>query len=204
MSAQNLLSLYESADRDVRRRGRRWYPTARRRLRALAQEHERPFSQVAAVFSILSPAAQLGTCLAWTEQVLKGERAGGRYPNMQGPKVERALATRYPVRAVSGPKVSAFYRALMGDTEAVVIDRWAARAAGWDESKNAIPRQVQRELEASYREAAEEVGERVREFQAIVWIALRESLVRSDGRQIRLRDIHDAYQKPDRRKEGGQ
>lgn len=185
----SLLELYESADRDVRRRGRRWYPLARRRLRELAQRHERPFAQVVAVFSILSPAAQLTTCLHWTDEVLAGVRMGGRYPNMQGPKVERALATRYPGRHVTGPKVSAFYRALMGDTSALVIDRWTARAAGWDASKHAIPVTVQREIEETYRAAAAEVGERVREFQAITWLALREATPKSNGVLPNLWDV---------------
>jgi hypothetical protein len=190
-----LLELYESTPPDVRRRGRRWYPAARRRLDELARSYERPFSQVAAVFAIVSPAAQLKSCLRWTEEILRGERMGGRYPNMQGPKIERALSTRYPVRHATGPKVSAFYRALMGDTQAVVIDRWSARAAGWDSAKHAIPRTVQRELEQAYREAAAEVGERVREFQAITWLALRETQPKAvNGRIVvpKLWDVTDS------------
>jgi hypothetical protein len=170
-----LLELYASADRSTRVRGRRWYPLTRRRLQELAVKHGRPLSQVVAVFAIMSPASQLITCLRWTEEVLEGERLGGRYPNVQAPFVLGALQAHHPSRYVRGPKTGAFYRALMGDPNVVVIDRWAARAAGWDESGHSIPVRRRKEMEEAYRAAAAEVGERVRNFQAITWLALRES-----------------------------
>lgn len=173
--ALSLLDLYETTDRSTRRRGRRWYPEARRRLRELAFAYDHGYAQVAAVFAIVSPELQLRTCFQITEAILRGERDAGRYPAMQGPRVRGALASRYPGRFARGPKVNAFYRALMGDTSAVVIDRWSARAAGWSGQQNDIPITVRREIEAAYLAAAAEVEERVREFQAITWLALRET-----------------------------
>ncbi len=189
--------LYASADKRTRIRGRRWYPLTRRRLLELAVQYDRPLSQVVAVFAITSVAAQLKTNLAWTEEILQGTRMGGRYPNVQGPLVERALASRYPSRCVTGPKTGAFYRALMGDPHVVVIDRWAARAAGWEESGHSIPVRRRREMEQAYREAAERCGERVRNFQAIVWLVLRESTPKvRDGKSVvpKLWDVtHEPY-----------
>lgn len=194
MNPDPLLELYESTNRDVRVRGRRWYPEARRRLNTLAQRHDRPLSQVVAVFAITSVAAQLMTNLRWTEEILRGEREGGRWPNVQAPLVKGALEARYPSRYVQGPKVSAFYQALMGDTQAVVLDRWALRAAGVEvnKTKHDIGVRVRRDAEAAFRKAAEEVGEKPRNFQAIVWLALRESMPKEiNGRVVvpKLRDI---------------
>ena len=185
---QMLVALYAQASPAVRRRGRSWYPETNRRLREIAERTGSTHAHAVAVFSIVSPAVQLFTALEWTESILRGERRGGRYPNRQGPRIESALATRYPVKAITGPKVNPFYRALMGDTEALVLDRWAAFAAGHQRDKD-IPPAVRRSLEAAYRAAAAAVGETVRAFQAIVWIMVRESTRRTDGRLIRLADV---------------
>lgn len=183
-----LLALYDRASPAVRRRGRSWYPETCRRLRAIAERQGCPLSHAVAVFAIVSPEAQLFTALNWTEEILRGERAGGRYPNVQGAKIEAALSTRYPVRAITGEKVNPFYRAIMGDTSALVIDRWAAYAAGHERGAD-IPRAVRREIEAAYRGAANAVGETVRAFQAIVWIVARETTPKSNGILPNLMDV---------------
>lgn len=177
---QLLIALYAQASPAVRRRGRSWYPETARRLRAIAERTGSTPAQAMAVFSIVSPAVQLVTALDWTEEILRGERMGGRYPNDQRPRIEAALASRCPVRVITGPKVNPFYRALQGDTSALVLDRWAAYAAGHDRSKD-IPPAVRRKLEAAYRAAAAAVGETVRAFQAIVWIIVRETTPKSNG-----------------------
>lgn len=174
---ERLIECYLQASPSVRRRGRSWYPQARRLCLYMANEHDRPLSQVAAVLAITSIDAQIVTNVRWTDEVLRGERKAGRYPTKQAPRIELALSTRYPGRFVNGPKCSAFYRAIMGDTNALVLDRWAARAAGYDQShkRRDLNKTVRRELEAAYREAARICGETVRAFQAIVWIVARES-----------------------------
>lgn len=183
-----LLALYAQASPAVRRRGRSWYPETNRRLREVAIRTGSTPAQAAAVFSIVSPAVQLVTALNWTEEILRGERMGGRYPNKQGARIEAALACRYPVTKITGPKVNAFYRAIMGDTNALVLDRWAAFAAGHERGRD-IPRAVWRELESAYRAAAAACGETVRAFQAIVWIVARETTRRRDGRMPNYSDV---------------
>lgn len=191
MMTSPLLDLYAAADKDVRRRGRSWYPQTRRLLRELADKHDRPLSQVVAVFAITSIAAQLQTNLRWTDEVLAGIRTGGRFPNVQAPLLAGALSARHPSRFVRGPKVSAFYRALMGDKNAVVLDRWAARAAGFpvSDEKHDLPVTVRREMAAAYAEAAEACRESVRDFQAIVWIVKRETTPTKKNLVPRLWDV---------------
>ena len=151
---QTLVSLYEKASPCVRRRGRAWYPEANRQLREIAAHNECPVSHAVAVFSIVSPAVQLSTALRWTDEILAGVREGGRFPNVQAPKIIAACSTRYPVRRVAGPKVNAFYRAIMGDVNALVLDRWAIHAAGHPKPRSEVPRTLRMELDAAYRAAA--------------------------------------------------
>lgn len=186
---QTLVSLYEKASPGVRRRGRAWYPEANRQLREIAARTECPVSHAVAVFSIVSPAVQLATALRWTEEILAGDRAGGRFPNVQAPKIEAARSTRYPVARVTGPKVNAFYRAIMGDVGALVLDRWAIHAAGYPKPRSEVPRTLRKELDAAYRAAAAACGETVRAFQAITWIVARETTPTKAGWIPQLKDV---------------
>lgn len=186
---QRLIALYEQSSPSVRRRGRSWYPEANRRLREIALRTDSKPAQAAAVFAIVSPSAGVTTALRWTEEILAGERLGGRWPGTQVPAIERVLATTKPAKAVRGPKVSAFYRAIMGDPSALVIDRWAAYAGGHESREKNIPRALYREIEAAYRSAAAACGESVRAFQAIVWIVVRESTMTARGIVPKLQDV---------------
>lgn len=183
-----LVSLYEQATPAVRRRGRSWYPEANRKLREIAERTGSTPAHAAAVFAIVSPMVQVMTALKWTEEILGGGRAYGGF-HSQAPKIERALASRRPVHHVSGPKVNAFYRAIQGDTQALVLDRWALFAAGVTERTSNVPRAVWREIEAAYRAAAKACGETVRAFQAIVWIVVRASTPKSSGVVPKLADL---------------
>ena len=155
----------------------------------MAAEHGYTLAQVVAVLAITSADAQLASNLRWTKEILLGEREAGRYPADQAPKVRGALSSRYPAQFVGGPKCSAFYKAIMGDTNALVLDRWAVAATG-HRSKN-VPRALRREVEQAYRSAASACGETVRAFQAITWIAVRETLPRKGALVVipRLVDI---------------
>lgn len=186
---ETLVERYERSRPSVRRRGRSWYPEARRRLARMADEYGCTLSQAAAVFAITSMNVQLATNLRLTEQVLRGERVAGTFPTFQTPLIEGMLSTRYPGRFVPGPKCGAFYRAIMGDTDSLVLDRWAARAAGTDRRNLNVT--TRRELDIAYRQAAKTCGETVRAFQAITWITIRESTPNARGVVPRLVDIHD-------------
>lgn len=185
---RKLIALYAQASPAIRRRGRSWYPETNRRLRQIAERTGSTPAHAAAVFAIVSPMVQVMTALDWTEQILMGERAYGAFPR-QAWSIEAALSTRYPSRYVSGPKVNPFYRAIQGDADALVLDRWALYAAGHEQRASSIPRAVWREIEAAYRAAAAACGESVRAFQAIVWIVVRESTPRRNGIVPKLGDV---------------
>lgn len=188
---QILLARYEETTPSIRRRGRTWYPELRRLLEVMAEEHRRPPAQVVAICAITSSDTQLVTNLRWTEEILRGEREAGRYPSFQIPQIAAALRSAYPGRHVRGPKCGAFYRAIMGDTQSLVLDRWAALAAG-HKRRRALPNGLRRELDAAYRVVAAECEETVRAFQAMVWILVRESTPKTVRGQLvvpRLVDI---------------
>lgn len=194
---RELLHRYGLATADYRRRGREWYAEMRRECERIAEDTGIAFERVAAVAAITSPDAQLSTNVRWTEELCH-EKArtrtvsrGGRYPEDQRPKARRALDRRRksdPGENATGPKVNAFYRAIRGDEDVLVVDRWAAFAAGSDRDK--VPgAKARKAIADAYRRAAEFTGETVRDFQAIVWIQARETTERADGKIHKLADI---------------
>jgi hypothetical protein len=187
-----LLALYESADADIVRRGRDWYTAARSECAAIAADSGYTVAQVAAVMAITSPDAQLTTNITWTRNacMTRGAAKVGKYPNAMRPKVLGALADAdNPGQFATGPKVSQFFAAIIGDESAMVVDRWAAFAAGHENRQKVPGAKVRRSIEAAYRAAAAIVGETVAAFQAIVWIVVRETTIRADGRINKLADI---------------
>jgi hypothetical protein len=72
---------------------------------------------------------------------------------------------------LQGPKISAFYRALAGDPNAVVIDRWILRAYGY---KSLTPT-VRREIIDSMHELADEYDCEPREVQAAIWFGVKKA-----------------------------
>ena len=172
-------------------RGRRWYPTANALLRAAAEDSGYTLEQAAAVFAIVSPGAQLVSNFEWTRAALqsRGRAPVGRYPNAMAPKVRRALNdVDFARETVSGPKVSAFFAAVLGDVNALVLDRWALFAAAGAECQS--PTVKQRDVfSAAYFRAAESKGETVSAFQASVWLQVRETTPNARGIVRKLRDI---------------
>lgn len=188
-----LLDWYARADSNIRRRGRHWYPTMRAILERTAAEYGYTLEQAVAVLAITSPGAQLVTNLRWTERALAtdGNEPVGRFPNRVGPKIRAVLADPDLAHAqVTGPKVAPFYRAILGDTGALALDRWAAYAAGHAERDADIPAEHRRTIEQAYRSAARKVRRTVRDFQATIWIAARELTDHNGhGHPVRYADI---------------
>jgi hypothetical protein len=181
-----LLDIYRRATPGQRVRGTVWYTQYRAECARIARETGTPLRRVVATAAITSPDAQLVSNMNWTRAACESGGAAkvGRYPNAMHARYAPILAGNVsPLAGVGGHKVTAFYRAILGDPDAVVLDRWALRAVGHDRD-TCTPAQYAR-YAAMYREAAREVNETPRDFQAIVWTVLREN-----GR-AKLVDIHD-------------
>lgn len=71
-----------------------------------------------------------------------------------------------------GDKTRAFYRNILGDTEAVTVDVWAARVVGVDESL--LKRKgVYDAIAEAYRIAARDAGVEPATMQATTWVVAR-------------------------------
>lgn len=188
---KRIVRLCEQATAEQRGRALDWYPCARRVVGALALRHDEDPSRVAAVLAITSPMAQLVTNVDWTDTALatRGTVDVGRFPNRMMVAVRAILAGDVsPHEACSGPKVGPFYRAIMGDPDALVLDRWALRVStgsGRDTIANL------RLAERRYRRAAAELELALRETQALAWKVARDAATRSDGVRQTLIDIHE-------------
>lgn len=169
---------YAKLDPATIARGRAWYPQARQLMIELAEETGYTLDQAVAVMAITSPGAQLSTNLDWTRTALRtnGTAKVGRFPNAMRPKIQAVLAdAELAHEYVTGPKVSPFFRAILGDEDALVLDRWALYAAGHLD-RDTVPGPVmRRKIEDAYRRAAKRAGMAVRDFQAALWIDVRES-----------------------------
>lgn len=184
-----LVKLYREGTDAQRERGRAWYPATRRKCAAIARQHGSTTARVAAVLAITSPDVQLVTNLRWARAWAESPGTKvGRYPGRMVAQCWKAWHAPQPSQHVRGDKVRPFYDAIMGDTDALVLDRWALRLATGSAATTVGNR---RAAEALYREAAEELGESVRDLQAIIWTIGREAMTRPDGARVRLVDIHD-------------
>jgi len=105
--------------------GWRWYSDARAIVAGLADIYARPPTMVAGVIAVCSQREE------WRRNVRKAERAlrGEGVPGMRiiRDRALRILAGEAPLDVLRGPKIRAFYRALMGNDNAVVIDTWMCR-----------------------------------------------------------------------------
>lgn len=185
--------VWDQSSRATRRRGRRWYGTAREILRELAEEYGYGLEQAVAVLAITSPGCHLKTNLDWTRQTLSTDGAAkvGRFPNAMAPKIRGVLASREAAHEfVTGPKVGPFHRAILGDTDALVIDRWAAAATN-PERRIDFTAEERRAIDSAYRALAKTKRMNVRDMQAIIWIQVRETTPDARGRIRKLADITD-------------
>lgn len=168
--AARIVRVYRQASAEVRAQGREWYANARRTAAKVARAMGHTKATACGVIAALSPR------LGWTHNVnaaiamLAGRDPTGVFKASKS-KARRIIAGERPLSVLSGPKVRAFYAALMGDQDAAVIDVWMARAAGL---KN--PQLKEREynrVAAALKLASSEVGERVAALQAIAWVQTR-------------------------------
>lgn len=150
--------------------GEGWYRESRRIARKLAREHGVTLSVAAGVLAAISPRMRWGSNISYAHAILAGIPVQGVF-SMNLEKAHRIMAGERPLDVLGGPKVRAFYRAIMGDGQAVVIDVWMLRAVGW--TKKTLSAREYERVSDSLREAAEAAGIDPADFQAIVWTQVR-------------------------------
>lgn len=168
-----LLRIYEAAAGDVHALGRLWYPNAEGVIAELSDEFGVGRPRVAAIVAALSPQQRWRKNIEGARAVLADEawRAPGYAANIA--KAE-ALCAGAPILAtLGGDKVTNFWANLVGSRTAVTIDVWAQRAALGARHPHQPKFGRYARLAAAYRAGGEVVGETPREFQAIIWNAIR-------------------------------
>lgn len=196
-AARNILTVYERATAADLEQGLQWYSRAEQLAEALAAGTPYSTRQTAGVIAALSPR------MSWPVNVgaattLVNAAARGREdaPLVAGFEANREKAWAIltdgydnPLDVLGGPKVTSFYRNLIGDLDAVTVDVWAARAAGEDRG-SFTPKQYERIADA-YREVAKLLDIPPRNVQAAVWVTIRRETLRDSVRHFWILDRKD-------------
>jgi len=152
-----------------------WYRDAGDLARTLGESSGHGTEHAAAVISHLS------TRTPWARNVTGAVTllaTGKRAPGILRSNYARAAASLAAADpgATFGPKASKtrrFYANILGDTEAVTVDVWAARVAGADAPNGRISGRTYDSVERAYRSAARRRGVTPATMQATTWVVAR-------------------------------
>lgn len=167
--ARRLSRIYQRTTDDVRKAGAAWYRQARLKAYHMAQATGHTLRTAAGVIAALSPR------LSWTANVRAAHMVlGGLTPSgVFKASLAKAIAIREgmkPLSVLGGPKVRAFYRALIGHDSAAVVDVWVARAAGVGTQ---LTPKAYAEVASALKLAAREAKVPTAHLQAAVWVEVR-------------------------------
>jgi len=145
-----------------------WYKNTREYLQ---EKYGPDWVLVTRLIAATSPRKQLRPNLNLAHRIYESYKAGREYSRVgmlpiHIKNVDRVLAGE----PLSGPKVSAFADAILGDERAVVIDVWICRY--FKHGKKPTPRQRER-LEQQIIHNASRRGLAPAEYQAIIWTISR-------------------------------
>jgi hypothetical protein len=163
----NLLDHYESSEGD----GLTWYRESKRYARELSRTYGGGVGRAAGIIAALSPQVQWSVNKRLAEQVMRTGSTEEGCIEANAMKAYRIWMGERPLRVLGGPKVRAFYRAMMGDEDAAVIDTWMLQAVQWPR-QGCSAKQYDR-VAAALREAAARVEVPTASFQAVVWTHVR-------------------------------
>ena len=189
MSIRRLYPLYELASEADKADGRTWYDDARSTVGELAIKHETTPKVVAGIVAALSPNARWTSNLEDANNVLGvglspysiadyHECTVSTYNSNKAKAfaiAEQAWnSTGEPLDILRGPKVTAFYLNLIGDSSALTLDSHAYNAfCGFRATGSDLPgmrARLTRDAREAYKRAAHVKGETVAAFKAIIWV----------------------------------
>ena len=193
---KNLADWYHKANSKHKRNGRAWYQDAHRFARGLSRATGLEFPRVVGVIAALSPRC------AWSENVATALTLvrTGRLPKgtpvlpLNVTKAREILAGKPPLEVLRGSKVLAFYDNILSPktSQHVTIDIHAARAAfnkptlTKAEESRVFRVQGNIELQQAYKRTAKRLNLRPHKLQAIIWLAVRDSLRKPKDPQLHL------------------
>lgn len=178
-----ILSYWDRSTDSIRESGATWYVTDSAGILADLVALGMPSREHAAgVVSQLSPRTSWARNVAGAYAFANGGPDAARAIGCMGENVDRAartLASADPLNSfgVRALKTANFARNLLGDSDAVTVDVWAARIAFPDnvsDPEKILKRVgVYNAIADAYREAAKRVGVTPATMQATTWIVAR-------------------------------
>lgn len=171
----NLREIYRDATDEEFEAGLNWYSDANAAIGVMATEVGIPHIRMAGIVAALSPRVRWATNLDAAIRMARAAKRRKAQPIVAGLPINRNRAWKIARtgdyhRNIIGPKVSAFFRNLIGDMDAVTIDAWMLNAAGVDYA-NVGNRQA---IEFAVRRIAEEADLTPAQVQAIIWTVVRD------------------------------
>jgi hypothetical protein len=182
---RRLTRAYFAASHGQRVAGLEWYVRFGGVAGALAARHGVSFDDAAGVLAIVSPRVTVAASVMLADTVLREHAAGTRrFDVCKGLNANVVKAWRWldgdrSVLALDvdgltrARKVRSFYANITGDVDAVTVDVWAARAAGWRGGDRFPVGGAYVAIADAYRAAARRCGVSPRELQAVVWCVTR-------------------------------
>jgi hypothetical protein len=158
--------------------GRAWYPNAWEVCRSIGKSSGLSPKRVAAVMAVTSPRARWSKNVAATYELCMDHVGSDDFAISYGvlkansDKAIRILTSRYFSGILSGPKVTAFYANILGDTDRVTVDSIMSQAAGFSSD---VSDHIRFEVEVACWQLADVFGITPRDAQASVWCAYRGS-----------------------------
>jgi hypothetical protein len=195
----NVLAVFDRASDAEREEGTAWYPLASRIVTAIAEATDTDVVRVTYTLAALSPRNPWLWNVADCYSYALASREGSPRPTATTFERNRQAAWRAMSQdghpwVDAAPKVKAFVAAILGDSEAVVVDIWAYRVAvGHEPTNHGKFRASQYEpIAEAYRNAARRRGVTPRTMQAVTWL-----VAQSEGLASRRKGRHDLVFKRD-------
>jgi hypothetical protein len=158
-----------------------WYANGRAFAETLATGTRYSVDQVCGVIAALSPQCPWSQNKAWAEALVKAHAGYEDCPAVSTGdnrrKAWRILNGECPTAVLGGPKVTAFYANLIGDSSFVTVDLWAYYVATGEKlpSSRGVPKWAYVPIQQAYHEAARLLHLAPAVVQAATWVAARGS-----------------------------
>jgi len=192
---KRIVKAWHSATTSDLEAGLAWYD----RARAHAEVIHPNVLIGAGVIAALSPRCEWSLNKRWAQTICDAAIAGSSCPSGVHTFAMRSKAWKIArlanptveqiVTILNGPKITRFFRNIIGDTSAVTIDVWAQRIATGKDSSTPPKGAMYLTLERAYQLAAEQIGVPARDVQAATWVNIRgaaESLYGDSTSQLGL------------------
>jgi len=176
----NILAAYDAATAADQAQGLAWYGLAQEFAQTLSLDSSLSVEQCAGVIAAMSPMMSWRSNLDVARRLITHYQHTGLLPDA-GYGLRRNVAKAWaildgapPLEVLSGPKVRAFYRNIMGDPSAVTVDRWAVRIALADPTHpGTVTAKGYGVIAEAYRDAADLLEVSARDLQAATWTYYR-------------------------------